>query len=177
VIGRSNVGKSSLINAVTGRKAIARTSRTPGLTRLCNVFAADTRYYLVDLPGYGWARASRTERAGFARLLQGYLTGRPTLAGVVWLLDIRHPPSRDDLAMGQLLGGVAVPVLAAITKADKVPRGRRAEQVRAICAGLDLGDDQCIITSAHTKEGIGDLRDSIESLVEGGRRGSERSSQ
>lgn len=175
MIGRSNVGKSSLINALTSRRALARTSQTPGKTRLCNVFAADTRYYLVDLPGYGWARASRTERAGFARLLHGYLTGRPTLAGVVWLLDMRHPPSGDDRAMGDLLGGVAVPVLAAITKADKVPRGRRAEQVRAILAGLDLGDDQCIITSARTNEGIGDLRDSIEALVEGGTRGSEAS--
>lgn len=168
MVGRSNVGKSSLINALTGRRALARTSQTPGKTRLCNVFAVGTRYYLVDLPGYGWARASRAARAGFAQLLGAYVRDRTDLSGVVWLLDIRHPPTRDDAAMGDLLGGRGVPVLAAITKADKVPRGRRAGHVRAILDGLDLGDDQCVITSAHTKEGIGDLRDSIDALVDGG---------
>jgi GTP-binding protein len=168
VIGRSNVGKSSLINAVTGRRALARTSQTPGKTRLCNVFAADERYYLVDLPGYGWARASRGERAGFARLLREYLTAREALAGVVWLLDIRHPPSRDDRTMGALLGDRGVAVLAAITKADKVSRARRAERAREILADLDLGDDQCVITSARSREGIADLRESIEGLVTGG---------
>jgi GTP-binding protein len=168
VVGRSNVGKSSIINALTGRRALARTSQTPGKTRLCNVFAAEGRYYLVDLPGYGWARVSRSERAGLARLIRDYVGGRERLAGVVWLLDIRHPPSRDDREMGQLLGGRGVPVMAAITKADKLPRGRRAAQVRAILADLDLGEDQCVITSARTKEGIGDLRESIELLVSGG---------
>jgi GTP-binding protein len=171
VIGRSNVGKSSLINALTGRRALARTSQTPGKTRLCNVFAANRRYYLVDLPGYGWARASRAERAGLARLLRAYVTDRGPLTGVVWLLDIRHPPSPDDARMGQLLGHRAVPVLAAITKADKVARGRRADRARAILAALALGDDQCVITSVRTREGIGDLRESIEALVSGGMSG------
>jgi GTP-binding protein len=165
VIGRSNVGKSSLINALTGRRALARTSQTPGKTRLCNVFAVPGRYYLVDLPGYGWARASRAERAGFARLITGYLSGRVPLAGVVWLLDIRHPPSRDDAAMGDLLSRRGVPVLAAVTKADKVTRPRRAERARAILADLDLGDDQCVITSARSREGIDDLRESIEQML------------
>jgi GTP-binding protein len=171
VVGRSNVGKSSLINAVTGRRALARTSRTPGKTRLCNVFAVDARYYLVDLPGYGWARASREERAGFARLLRAYVSGRQDLAGIVWLLDIRREPSPDDVAMGGVLGERGVPVLAALTKADAVARQRRPEHVRAILDQLDLGEDQCLLTSARTKEGIGDLRESIDALVQGGRGG------
>jgi GTP-binding protein len=165
VIGRSNVGKSSLINALTGRRALARTSQTPGKTRLCNVFAVDHRYYLVDLPGYGYARASHTERAALAHLIETYLTGRPGLAGVVWLLDLRHPPSRDDRAMHTLLGTRGVPILAALTKADKIPRGRRDEQVRPIRDALELGDDQCVITSAQTREGIDELRDSIVALL------------
>jgi GTP-binding protein len=167
VVGRSNVGKSSLINAVTGRRALARTSRTPGKTRLCNVFAVDARYYLVDLPGYGWARASRAARAGFVRLLRAYVSERRDLAGIVWLLDIRHKPSRDDVAMGGLLGERGVPVLAALTKADAVARQRRPEHVRAILGELDLGEDQCLITSARTNEGIEDLRQSIDTLAGG----------
>lgn len=167
MVGRSNVGKSSLINAVTGRRALARTSRTPGKTRLCNVFAVDARYYLVDLPGYGWARASRAARAGFVRLLRAYVSERRDLAGIVWLLDIRHKPSRDDVAMGGLLGERGVPVLAALTKADAVARQRRPEHVRAILGELDLGEDQCLITSARTNEGIEDLRQSIDTLAGG----------
>jgi GTP-binding protein len=167
VVGRSNVGKSSLINAVTGRRALARTSQTPGKTRLCNVFAVDARYYLVDLPGYGWARASRADRAGYARLLRAYVGERRALAGIVWLLDLRHPPSPDDRAMGGLLGARRVPVLAALTKADAVPRGRRPARVRDILRELELGEDQCLVTSARTKEGIEDLRQSIDGLVGG----------
>lgn len=170
MIGRSNVGKSSLINALTGRRAVARTSQTPGKTRLCNVFAVGTRYYLVDLPGYGYARASREARAGFARLIRTYLSGRETLAGVVWLLDIRHPPSQDDVAMGDLLGERGVPVLAAVTKADKVTRGRRGPRIRAILDALDLGEDQSVVTSARTKEGIPELRQAVDGLI-GGRNG------
>jgi GTP-binding protein len=165
VVGRSNVGKSSLINALVGRRALARTSRTPGKTRLCNVFAVDERFYLVDLPGYGYSRASRRDRTGFQRLIKDCLVARGTLAGVLWLLDIRHPPSRDDHAMAALLAGRGLPVLAAVTKADKIPRGRRSAQVGAILGALELGEDQCVITSAQTKEGIEDLREAVDTLV------------
>jgi GTP-binding protein len=165
VIGRSNVGKSTLINALVGRRDLARTSQVPGKTRLCNVFAVAERFYLVDLPGYGYSRASRRERAGFQRLIKDCLVARDTLAGVLWLLDIRHPPSRDDRAMAGLLGDRGLPVLAAVTKADKIPRGRRPAHVGAILDALELGEDQCVITSALTKEGIGELRDAVDGLV------------
>jgi GTP-binding protein len=169
VIGRSNVGKSTLINALVGSRGLARTSRTPGKTRLCNVFAVDERFYLVDLPGYGYATASRQHRAGFRRLVHGCLAGRDTLTGVLWLLDIRHPPSRDDHAMAALLGERGLPVLAAVTKADKIPRGQRRAHVDAILGALELGEDQCVITSAQTGDGIADLRESVDGLVRAGR--------
>ena len=109
-IGRSNVGKSSLINALLDRKRLARVSATPGKTTLVNVYRLPT-FYLIDLPGYGWARASKTARAGYRRLVESYLTARSTVAGIVWLLDIRHPPSKDDRWMEELDIGVRVGAL------------------------------------------------------------------
>ncbi len=129
-MGRSNVGKSSLINAVVGRRALAHTSKTPGKTRLVNVFQVDDRYYLVDLPGYGYARASKPDRRRFHALLQEYLSTREPLAGVIWLLDVRREPSPDDHEVAELLARRGVPVLAAITKADKLSRTRRGERAR-----------------------------------------------
>ncbi len=164
VLGRSNVGKSSLINAVAGRRALARTSRTPGKTRLCNVFDAGT-FYLVDLPGYGYARVGREERRGLGQLIRGYVTGRRALAGAVWLLDVRRDPSADDLEIAELLDRRALPVLVAITKADKLGRGRRKHRAGAILAAVGLPEDQCVVTSVRTGEGIDDLRDSIVAFV------------
>jgi GTP-binding protein len=148
-----------------GRRALARISRTPGKTRACNVYAVDERYYLLDLPGYGYARASHAERSAFRRLLAGVLGVRPRLAGALWLLDIRHAPSDDDLAMQRLLGDRGTPVLAVVTKADKLARGRRPEYVRSIMERTNLAEDQCLVTSVATREGIADLRASIRHLL------------
>jgi GTP-binding protein len=164
-LGRSNVGKSSLINAFTNRRSLAHTSRTPGKTRMCNVFAIDESYYLVDLPGYGYARASKTVRRDLQGLLTRYLSHRTALAGVVWLLDVRRDPSPDDLAMGRLIADRGLPALVAITKADKFGRGRRKDRARAILDAVQLPADQCVVTSAQTKEGIQDLRDSIDAFL------------
>ena len=163
-IGRSNVGKSSLLNALVGRKGMARVSGTPGKTTLLNAFRLPT-FYLVDLPGYGFARASKSARASHRTLVTRYLRERPSLAGVAWLLDARHDPSAGDLDMQELLVESGRPVLAVLTKADKLVRSARRERARAIARALELPDDQVQLTSSRTGDGITDLRASILALV------------
>ena len=165
-IGRSNVGKSSLLNALVGRPGLARVSATPGKTSLVNVFRLPT-FYLIDLPGYGFARASKSAREGYRRLVHGYLTGRATLAGVVWLLDVRHPPSADDHAMQELLVTHDRAVLVVLTKADKLSRGARLEHARAVASALGLHEDQIQLTSSSTGDGIADLAASIIAATSG----------
>lgn len=159
-VGRSNVGKSSLLNALTGRRGLARVSATPGKTQLLNIFRLPT-LYLIDLPGYGYARASHGERAGYRALLEKLLRDRTTLAGVIWLLDIRHPPSRDDREFHQMLERSGVPVLAVLTKADKLGRSAQAKAQRDRAAELGLEHDQVQVVSAERGEGIADLAEAI----------------
>ena len=168
LIGRSNVGKSSLLNAMVGRR-IAKVSGTPGKTRAMNVFHLEqpAEFYLLDLPGYGWAKVSQTERQGFRRLLSGVLR-RPRLHGVVWLLDLRREPSAQDQEMQDVLAAGDTRVLAAFTKSDKLSRGQRLERARELRAALQMGDDQTVMTSAQTGEGMKDLRDAIALLVRKG---------
>jgi GTP-binding protein len=165
-IGRSNVGKSSLLNALVGRSGLARVSATPGKTTLLNAFRLPG-FYLVDLPGYGFARAGKAARAGYRRLVTRYLGERSTLAGVVWLLDVRHPPSKDDLEMQDLLVESGRPVLAALTKSDKLTRTAGAERARAIAERLGLPQDQVQLVSSRTRQGIVELGDSILAIVGG----------
>lgn len=165
-IGRSNVGKSSLLNSLVGRP-IARVSATPGKTTLLNAYRLPS-FYLVDLPGYGFARAGKAARAGYRALVTRYLQRRPRVAGVVWLLDIRHSPSPDDREFQQLLVESERPVLAALTKADKLPRGLRAAQVRTLAHELALPEDQVQPTSSRTGEGIQDLADALLQIIGAG---------
>lgn len=160
------MGKSSLLNALVGRRRLARTSGSPGKTRASNVFRIDDRWYVVDLPGYGYARVSKADRAAFRRLLADILRTRERLAGVTWLLDIRHAPSTDDRAMADLLAEHGVPVLVALTKADKLPFGKRLAHQRKLAAAVDVPEDQCLITSAEKHLGITELREAIEHVVE-----------
>lgn len=125
----------------------------------------DDRFYVVDLPGYGYARASKADRARYLELLQGYLSERPGLAGVVWLVDARRDPTADDRAMAQRLAVRSVPVLLAVTKADKVGRARRGERLQTLLAATQLPEDQCVVTSARKREGVEELRQAIEALV------------
>ena len=159
-VGRSNVGKSSLLNALTGRAGLARVSGTPGKTAHINVFRLP-EFYLIDLPGYGFAKASKATRFGYRRLVEGYLRRRDTLAGVVWLLDIRHLPSKEDLAMQELLIEAGASVLAVFTKADKLGRQAQATQSRAIARALGLEEGQTQLVSSETGQGIADLGASI----------------
>jgi len=161
LVGRSNVGKSTLLNRLVGRRALARTSRTPGKTRALNVFTWGEHLYLVDVPGYGWAQASRGDRAGYRKLVEGYLSGRPQLAAVLWLLDLRRDPSPDDAEIGEVLAARGIPALAVLTKADQVPRALRPSRLRAVALALGLEEDACLVTSARTLEGMEELRDSV----------------
>jgi GTP-binding protein len=159
-IGRSNVGKSSLLNALVGRPGLARVSGSPGKTTLLNFYRAPG-FYLVDLPGYGFARASKGARAGYRKLVTGYLRTRPSLAGIVWLLDIRHQPSADDLDMQRLLAESGCAVLAVFTKADKLTRSGLPARANELAEALGLQQDQIQLTSSQTKLGISELATSI----------------
>lgn len=165
-IGRSNVGKSSLLNALVARPGLARVSGSPGKTTLLNFYRLP-RFYLVDLPGYGFARASKSERAGYRQLVSGYVRTRESLAGIVWLLDIRHPPSRDDRDMQELLAASGRPVLAVLTKADKLTRSATRSRVRELAEDLGLRPDQVELTSSRTGLGIAELATSITAAAGG----------
>lgn len=159
--GRSNVGKSSLLNLLVGRRSLARASRTPGKTRMLNVFGWGGRCYLVDVPGYGWAKAGQADRAAWHRLVMTYVSERPALAGVLWLLDIRRDPSRDDRDFRSRLVARAVPTLVVLTKADQLGRAKRAERAAAIAAAVGMDGRDFLLTSARTREGAEELRESV----------------
>ena len=164
--GRSNVGKSSLLNSLVRRKAFARVSRTPGRTREINFFEVNGRLVLVDLPGYGYARISKERRAEWKPLIEGYLRRSPNLRGVVQLIDARRDPTDDDLQMLDFLSEVGAPTIVAITKVDKLGTTARAARIRLLTAALGLDDDQVIPFSAVTGLGRDELAAAIVSLTE-----------
>jgi GTP-binding protein len=164
--GRSNVGKSSLLNRLIHRKKFARVSNTPGRTREINFFKVNNAFILVDLPGYGYARISKEQRAEWKPLIEGYLRKSPQLRGIVQLLDVRHDPTNDDRQMLDFLGELGVPTIVVLTKTDKLTPAQYTTQVADISTVLGLDSDQVIPFSATTGNGRDELAEAIEALLE-----------
>lgn len=163
--GRSNVGKSSLLNRLVRRKAFARVSKTPGRTREINFFRVNGKFVLADLPGYGYARVSKTQKAEWRPLMEGYLRRSPTLRGVIQLLDARREPSGDDLQMLDFLADVGVPTLIVLTKTDKLSARQLAEHVPAVSRALGVGEEQIIPFSAVTGVGRDELAEAMVQIL------------
>jgi GTP-binding protein len=165
--GRSNVGKSSLINTLVGRKKLALTSSTPGKTRQLNFFRINDKLYFVDLPGYGYAKVSQDERRQWRKMIEGYLTGAETLHGVVHIIDARHGPTDLDLEMLGWLRALRLPAVVVATKADKLSRGALAREMeRYQHAVRRLGVEEIVAFSAVTGLGKKQLWSRILHLVE-----------
>jgi GTP-binding protein len=169
IAGRSNVGKSSLINALTGRTDLARTSNTPGRTQELNFFELDGRLRLVDLPGYGFAKAPKAKVAAWTELVFAFLRGRPTLRLVVLLIDGRHGIKSVDEEAMSLLGKAAVPFVVVLTKADLVPAReleRRVAETKAALSRKPAAWPEVFTTSARKREGLDALRELMAGLLE-----------
>ncbi len=165
-VGRSNVGKSSLMNALLKRKGLAKTSSTPGKTQTVNFFDVNGSIYFVDLPGYGYAKVPKGMKEQWRTVMTSYLTGRAPLKLVVQLLDARHPPTEKDHDMIALLDEARVPTLLVATKVDKLKRGERATNLSAMRESLELDEDALLIPfSAVTGEGVAPVWDIIDGCL------------
>jgi GTP-binding protein len=164
VVGRSNVGKSSLINTLVGQDGLARTSRTPGRTRLVNWFVIDDRFHLVDLPGYGYAQVNQSMREGWRPLIESYLAERKSLAGVLLLIDIRRGVQDEELDFIPWLAQRDMPVVVALTKADKLAKNKRMLEIGRAKQALGVRKDPMTV-SVLSNEGIDPLWRAIVQLV------------
>ena len=165
-VGRSNVGKSSLINFLTNRKALAKTSSTPGRTRLINFFKINNKFYFVDLPGYGFAQASKTEQTQWQSLIGGYLQNTTNLKLVFVLVDIRHEPSKLDKQMVDYLYQLQIPFCIVATKADKIGKSQIAKNLQIIANTLSVGVGDVLYVSSEKKQGALRLFEKIETLLQ-----------
>ncbi|AST92767.1 ribosome biogenesis GTP-binding protein YihA/YsxC [Sutcliffiella cohnii] len=152
--GRSNVGKSSFINKMINRKNLARTSSKPGKTQTLNFYLINELLHFVDVPGYGFAKVSKKEREAWGRMIETYLTNRKQLKAVLLIVDLRHPPSKDDVMMYDFLKHHELPVVVIATKADKIPKGKWQKHVKVVKETLDLDpQDEVITFSSETGQG------------------------
>lgn len=163
--GRSNVGKSSLLNRMMRRKSFARVSNTPGRTREINFFKVNDTFVLADLPGYGYARISKARKAEWRPLIEGYLSESPVLGGVVLLLDARHDPTDDDRTMLDFLAELGAPTIVAATKVDKLKPLAAAARVQILAEQVGLDPDQIVPFSARTGEGRDELASALVELL------------
>ncbi len=165
--GRSNVGKSSLINKIFNRKSLARVSATPGKTATVNFFELEN-IYIVDLPGYGYAKVSKAEKQRWSSLIEGYLQADRQLDLVFQLVDFRHPPTADDVLMINFLIDSEIPFVVVLTKVDKLKKTQRAERLEKLQNELPCADQITVIPfSAETGEGVEEIRRIIEEIAEG----------
>jgi GTP-binding protein len=168
MVGRSNVGKSSVINFLTGRKSLARVGNTPGKTRLINFFSLEDKILLVDLPGYGYAQVSKEERARWGKIVETYLNQRRQLRLVLMLVDIRHKPTADDRLMYEWLCSAGKPHIILATKADKISRTHYREHVNEIKKTLNIIPDIPVIPVSVTKKtGYNEVWDRICEVLPG----------
>lgn len=166
LVGRSNVGKSSLINKIVNRRNLAKSSSTPGKTRTINYYSINNSWYLVDLPGYGYARVSKFEQEKWGRMIENYLSQRSQLRGVIQLVDIRHPPNNNDILMKDYLLDYSIPLLVVATKADKISRGARSKHIAVIRKTLNMqAGETPICFSAETGEGADEVLFALEEIV------------
>ncbi|PGL73346.1 ribosome biogenesis GTP-binding protein YihA/YsxC [Bacillus sp. AFS055030] len=152
--GRSNVGKSSFINKMLNRKALARTSSKPGKTQTLNFFLINEQLFYVDVPGYGYAKVSKKEREAWGKMIETYITTREQLRAVILLVDLRHSPTEDDVMMYDFLKHYGIPVIIVATKADKIPKGKWDKHAKVVREKLQIEEgDELILFSSETGMG------------------------
>jgi GTP-binding protein len=164
--GRSNVGKSALINKLLNRKKLVRTSKTPGRTQLLNFFEINGIYHFVDLPGYGYAKVPEEVRRRWRPMVETYLQGRATMRGIVLLLDIRRTPSKEDLTLFHWLQANGIEVITVITKVDKLSKNKRNKQISSIAKSLGCNAEELVQFSAISGEGRNALWQQLQELLE-----------
>ena len=166
VVGKSNVGKSSLINALCNRKKLCKTSSTPGKTRLINVFLINDRFHLVDLPGYGFAKVDKAEKKRWGEMMEKYFHQTTHLHHVFQLVDIRHEPTAEDVAMAGFYRAMDIPFTVVATKADKISRGARSKQLAPICRAMLVQPWEIIVFSSEDNTGREALLERMEAVLQ-----------
>ncbi|WP_031544627.1 ribosome biogenesis GTP-binding protein YihA/YsxC [Salinicoccus luteus] len=164
--GRSNVGKSSFINAVAGRKNIARTSSKPGKTQTLNFYNMDDQFVFVDVPGYGYAKQSKKAREEWGKMIENYLAEREELAAVIQLVDLRHKPTEDDVLMYNYLKHFEIPVIMICTKMDKIPKSKLEKHLKVVRETIDFEEDDVMIPfSAVDKKNLPKAMEAISQYM------------
>jgi GTP-binding protein len=163
--GRSNVGKSTLINCLIQRRKLVRTSRTPGRTQLINFFKINDSFLFVDLPGYGYAKAPQSLRASWGPMIETYLVSRENLRGIVQIMDLRHLPTPDDISLWSWLKEKKIPAIPILTKADKLSQAKWDPLVQTAARVLGISPDDFIVFSAQTQQGRNELLCRVKDLI------------
>lgn len=164
--GRSNVGKSSFINKMIGRKSMARISSKPGKTQTLNFYKIEEKLFYVDVPGYGYAKVSKSEREAWGKMIERYITDREPLRAVIQIVDLRHPPSRDDIAMYDFMKHFEIPCIIIATKADKIPKGKWDKHKKIVRDTLEMDKtDPLIVFSSETGLGKDEAWKEIENRM------------